>query len=195
MLVHQRVYICQLFSISYIRIFFFWSSQVTNSVIFQRGRSTTNQVKLMVQHYFFHGSRMLNTIFEAWDDMGAENLGKTPNPTRWIIVFRIWATKMASRLPHSLPFYLTTLDFDSQLKHDFFGFRTGFLWISGWISLDLDFWMDFELDFELIMNQQPQVHWRWSSRKGGVSFIRAVERIVDRGKRCEKDDQMLDSVR
>jgi hypothetical protein len=29
---------------------------------------------------------------------------------------------MASSLPHSLPFYLTTLDFDSQLKHDFFGF-------------------------------------------------------------------------
>ena len=121
---YDFLYICQIF-INFLHFIYgicFLSSQVTNSVIFQRGRSTSNQVNLMVQHYFWWFNNVKHYFWSlGW--YGCWTLGKNPKSNRvCFIVFRIWATKMASSLPHSLPFYLTTLDFDSQLKHDFFGF-------------------------------------------------------------------------
>ena len=104
-------------------------------------RSTTNQVKLMVQHYFWWFNNVKHYFWSLGWYGGDKNLGKTPNPTGFVSSFSgSGPRKWRAGYPIPLPFYLTTLDFDSQLKHDFFGFL--------WIPLDLDFWMDFELDLD-----------------------------------------------
>ena len=141
---------------------------------FRRGRSSKSTLwRCIVCAGLVHS--WSNTIFlmvkwpisEVCDDMidmidmGLKILGNIPKSSGWIIIFfreSLWKW-LAS---HSdMPFYLTTLDFDSRLKHDF--------WI--WSGLGMS----------------PQVHWQWSSRTGertSESWKRGWKGWLAVGQRC-----------